>query len=213
MEIKHSILAISSALLLIGCGGGAGGTDDSTAVAGDTNTQNTNNTQINMANPYPAELLSDDDKAIFLKVINDARSVEQNCGTKGIKAAVPTLRWSDELYSASAEHSNDMTQSDTFQHDGSGTDSDWTGVELGSASKVSDRIENNGYSNWQKIGENITAGTSTDTPQEAIDAWLDSDDHCAILMDGGYNEVGMALVTNDNAYYSNYWTQDFGSRQ
>jgi uncharacterized protein YkwD len=207
MKFTYITALIFGTILMVGCGGSSGGTDDPDAADGDTDPQTTT------ANPYPAELLSDNDKAVFLNAINDARSVQQDCGTEGIKTAVPALQWSNALYTASAEHSNDMAQSDTFQHNGSGTDSDWTGVELGRESTLLDRVENNGYSNWQKIGENITAGTNRDTAQEAVDAWLDSDSHCATLMDDGYTEVGMALVTNPNAQYTNYWTQDFGTRQ
>ncbi len=210
MEIKQVIITISTALFIVGCGGG-GGTAETSATDG--NSQNQAPTSaIKTPNPYPAELLTDDEREAFLKVINDARSVEQDCGSKGVYAAAPALKWSDELYSAAAEHSTDMVESDTFQHDGSGTDSDWTGMDIGKASSVADRLENNGYTDWKKIGENITAGTERDTAQEAVDAWLESDVHCAILMSNGYTEVGMAHVEDANAHYTHYWTQNFGSR-
>ena len=213
MKTGHSLIAIFSMLFIIGCGGGSTGgeTSNTNTVEKDTSTQ-TADSQDAISDPYPAELPTDDEKTIFLNVINDARSVEQDCGSKGVYVAASALTWSDELYSAAAEHSNDMALSNTFSHDGSGTDSDWTGMDIGEASKVSDRIENNGYTNWNKIGENIAAGTDRDTAQEAVNAWLDSDGHCAILMNPEYTEVGMAMVENSQSTYTYYWTQNFGNR-
>ena len=209
MKLEYSILAISSILLIVGCGGG--NTTDPSVVSADTAIQTTD-TQSTATNPYPAELMTDDEITAFLKVINDARNVEQDCGTKGVYAAAPALSWNNELYLAAYEHSNDLGVSDTFSHDGSGTDSDWTGMETGTSSTVTERIENNGYTNWNKVGENIAAGTDRDTPEEAVAAWIESDGHCAILMDPGYSEVGMAMVKNSQSTYTYYWTQNFGNR-
>ncbi len=210
MEIKQAIIIISSALFIVGCGGGGVGTETG-AVSDTTSSQNTNS-EIITSNPYPAPYLSDEDKTTYLKVINDARSVRQNCGAKGTFDPVPALKWSEELYNAAAEHSEDMVTSDTFQHDGSGTDSDWTGMDIGKASTVQNRLDNNKYSGWTRYGENIAAGTERDTAQKAIDAWLKSDSHCAILMDPNFTEVGMAHAENIHAHYTHYWTQNFGSR-
>jgi len=210
MEIKKSLLVISSALFIVGCGGGGGGTDTG-AVSDATSSQNANS-DITTSNPYPAPYLSDEDKTAFLKAINDARSVQQDCGTKGIFNPAPALKWSEELYNAAAEHSDDMATSDTFQHEGSGTESDWTGIEFGRASTVQERLENNGYNDWTSYGENIAAGTERNTAQKAVDAWLESDSHCAILMDPKFTEVGMAHAEDAEAIYTHYWTQDFGTR-
>ena len=223
MKIEHSFIVIFSMLFIVGCGGGSTGGDTGNAggsttgssktnvVEGDASTQ-TADAQDVISNPYPADLLTDDKKKIFLDLINDARSVQQDCGSKGVYTAASPLAWSDKLYSTAAEHSNDMAQSNTFSHDGSATDSDWTGMDTGKASKISDRIENNGYTDWRKIGENIAAGSDRDTAQEAVNAWLESDAHCAILMSTEYTEVGMAMVENSQSTYTYYWTQNFGNR-
>jgi len=194
-------------VLFVGCGG-------STTPAADTAVENTalQNSNSSTANPYPAPALTDDERTAYLKVINDARSAEQDCGNEGVFPPAAALAWNDALYNAAYEHSEDMAQSNTFSHDGSGTDSDWTGVELGKSSTVSERLENNGYTNWRKIGENIAAGTNRDTAQKAVDAWLASDEHCANLMDPGYTEVGMAMVKESQSDDTYYWTQDFGKR-
>ena len=91
-------------------------------------------------------------------------------------------------------------------------DMDWTGMDIGKASTVQNRLDNNKYSGWTRYGENIAAGTERDTAQKAIDAWLKSDSHCAILMDPNFTEVGMAHAENIHAHYTHYWTQNFGSR-
>lgn len=207
MKVKHLLISILSMVLFVGCGG-------STAPTADTTVESTapQSSSRSTANPFPAPGLTDDDRTAYLKVINDARSAQQDCGNKGVFPPAAALVWSDALYDAAYEHSEDMAQSNTFSHEGSGTNSDWTGVELGKSSTVQERLENNGYTNWRKIGENITAGTNRDTAEEAVDAWLDSDEHCAILMDPGYTEVGMAMVKESQSDYTYYWTQDFGKR-
>jgi len=198
-----SILFYSMVLIgLIGCGGGGGGSGGSSG-GGSGGTSAT-------PNPYPAPNILDADKQEYLRVINNARAVEQDCGTEGIKPAVPALSWNDELYSAAYEHSNDLAESNTASHDGSGTASDWTGMDLGGKqSTYIERIENNGYS-WRSAGENITMGTTRDTAQKAIDSWLASDGHCANLMSSSYTEVGLAHVEKAGTTYIHYWTQEFG---
>ncbi|MCF6243888.1 MAG: CAP domain-containing protein [Sulfurovum sp.] len=150
----------------------------------------------------------------YLEAINNARAKQQNCGKEGIKKAVNSLVWSDELYAAAYEHSEDLAESNTFSHDGSGTSSDWTAEvkNLGRESILKERIENNGYSSWKTIGENITGGTNQDLAQEAVDAWLKSDGHCANLMNPAYKDVGMAHVEKEGTRYTHYWTQNFGAK-
>jgi uncharacterized protein YkwD len=151
---------------------------------------------------------------MYLDVINTARSESQDCGEYGEKPAVAPVTWSDALYKASYQHSNDLAQSDTFSHTGSGTETDVAAQALhpGEGSSVSERIEYAGYTNWKAYGENIAAGTVMDEAQEAIDAWLDSPGHCANLMSADFTEVGMAHIMNSDSHYTHYWAQDFGKR-
>jgi len=153
-------------------------------------------------------------KQAYLDAINYVRAHEQNCGKYGIKPAVGVLKWNDLLYKAALEHSNDLAKTDTFSHDGSGKASDITAKnkQLGRGSKVGERIEYNGYTNWRSYGENIAAGTSMDQAQEAINVWVASDGHCKNLMNPNFTEVGMAQVYNQDSHYLHYWTQDFGKR-
>ncbi len=153
-------------------------------------------------------------KKVYLDTINAVRAESQDCGVYGVKPAVPALQWNDLLYKAALEHSNDLAKIDTFSHDGSGKSTDITAqkTQLGRGSKVGERIEYNGYTNWRAYGENIAAGTSMDEAQEAIDVWVESDGHCKNLMNPNFTEVGMAEVYDENSHYSHYWTQDFGKR-
>ena len=153
-------------------------------------------------------------KQLYLDVINEARSKSQDCGTHGVKPAVPALKWSDSLYKASYQHSNDLAQTNTFSHTGSGKVSDKAAQALhpGKGSDVGERIEHAGYKNWRAYGENIAAGTVMEEAQEAVDGWIKSPGHCVNLMSPNFAEVGMAHVLKSDSHYTHYWTQDFGEK-
>lgn len=145
----------------------------------------------------------------YLTVINDARAVARTCGVHGSFSAVSAVSWSDKLYKAAYEHSQDLAETNTFSHDGSGTVYDWSGYTLSKKSSMVDRVATYGYS-WSRLSENITAGASTNTAQEAVDSWLVSDDHCENIMDANVTQVGLALSSKQGTTYTNYWTQNFG---
>lgn len=147
----------------------------------------------------------------YLTTINNARTVARSCGVYGNFPAVAAVSWSDKLYKASYEHSQDMTESNTFDHDGSGTVSDWTGYPLGQKSTMAQRVATYNY-NWSRLSENITAGTFRNTVQKAMDSWITSDGHCKNIMDPNVTEVGLALSSKQGTTYTNYWTQKFGRR-
>ena len=194
-----------------------------------TNVDNTPSTEdpvsIVISTDFEAPVLSESLKQDYLDAINDARDIAQDCGSEGTKSAVPPLAWNDELYSVAAEHSVDLaawnngvvTEAEAitrFSHDGSGTVSDWTAQkqELERGSTTRERVDNSGYK-WQASGENIAAGTTTDTAVAVVQQWLDSPPHCANLMSSNYTEVGMAMVEDANSFYIHYWTQNFGKPQ
>lgn len=156
-----------------------------------------------------SSLISQRDKEEYLSVINTARLEGRTCGSYGYFPAVDPVAWSDKLYKASYEHSNDLAKSNTFAHDGSGTEFDITGYSKGKKSTFSERITAQGYQ-WRNISENISAGTSRDTAQEAVDSWIESPGHCKNLMNAQVKDVGMAKVENTESQYTNYWTQNFG---
>jgi uncharacterized protein YkwD len=146
----------------------------------------------------------------YLNIINQARSRNQTCGSRGYFTATTSLRWSDKLYSSAYEHSYDMATSNTFSHEGSGEVSDLTGVREGGKSIVPERLESYGYK-WNRYAENIGAGTDIETSEKIVSQLLASDGHCANIMNPLLKEVGMAMVKNSNTKYVYYWTQNFGT--
>ena len=148
----------------------------------------------------------------MLVAINKARSVARDCHDGlGLVAAVQPLTWNNELYAAAYEHSNDMAQSNTFDHYGSGTASDITGSNNNEKSYFNDRIRANEYLNYRIIGENIAGGHAS--MEEVMEAWLNSPAHCTNIMNGAFKEIGVAVVTNKNSEHGIYWTQSFGAKK
>jgi uncharacterized protein YkwD len=161
----------------------------------------------NSDNGHLIPAISGADKQKFLSLINNARSQGRTCGSYGYLPAVPAVTWSDKLYKAAYEHSQDLAVSHTFSHSGSGTESDWSGFALNKQSNVADRLANYNYS-WNSYGENIAAGQTT--AEVAMNGWLDSAGHCKNIMSDSVTQVGMAKKTNLDAPYRHYWTQNFG---
>jgi len=149
-------------------------------------------------------------KKAYLKAVNDARSHNQTCGSKGLFVATTPLLWSDKLYKSSYEHTQDLIKSETFSHIGSGTKSDWTGYTLHKKSNFQERIETYNYK-WKFIGENLGGGTIIDTPEKMVEGWLSSDNHCINLMSPNYTEMGMSMIIDEASLYTHYWTQNFGT--
>ena len=179
-------------------------------------------------NPYPAPPVSEEEISHLLHVINVARAEGQDCGKidsngmpvkdsnghyvyDGSNIIAPTtpLKWNDALYTAAYEHSDDLAKSDTASHSGSGTLSDWTGMDMDRRSTFVDRARNNGYQ-FINLGENISMGTYRDNIEKAVKSWLKSPGHCVNLMNPSYTEVGVGYVSKEGTTYGNYWTQVLG---
>jgi len=180
--IKQTVLATVATFAIIGCDGSNGTS--------------------NAVKPYDAPPISELDKNAYLSAVNGARSVGRSCGGLYYPPAKP-LAWNTALYTASYEHSEDMSVTKYFEHQGSGTASDWTSQiqELGRGSESNDRATNNGY----KVGaldENIAEGYTA--LNEVMNAWLKSSSHCEAIMSPVVNDFGMARV-------GVYWTQLFAN--
>jgi len=146
----------------------------------------------------------------YLKAVNSARSEPQDCGEAGSFAATTKLTWNSKLYAAAYEHMQDLIESQTFEHEGSGTESDWTGYALGKKSDFIERAENHGYK-WSRLAENLGGGTHLSQAEEMVQGWLESDHHCANLMNPNFTEVGMVMLKDEEAKYTHYWGQEFGT--
>ena len=71
-----------------------------------------------------------------------------------------------------------------------------------------------GYSSWD-YGENISWGSSyMGEPENRFDAWMNSDDHKANILNKDYREIGIGARTGSYENNSgNMYTVDFGTRQ
>jgi len=118
------------------------------------------------------------------------------------------LAWNDELYLAAYEHSQDMpSMGKDVTHEGSGGPTDHTAEvnHPGEPSTFDERVKTNGYT-YALLFENLTVGTDTDTPEKAVDAWLNSAGHCKDLMNQEVTDMGMSHVEVPESHYIHYWT-------
>ncbi len=129
----------------------------------------------------------------MLALVNEARAVPRNCGSRSYPAAAP-VRWNDKLAEASRSHAEDMARYGYFSHQ----DRDHSGP--------AQRVERAGY-NYRTIGENIAAGPTT--AQRAVAGWLKSPSHCANLMNPAYTEMGAAFAVSAQSGSGIYWVQTF----
>ncbi|AFZ03544.1 CAP domain-containing protein [Calothrix sp. PCC 6303] len=117
-----------------------------------------------------------------------------------IQAGLKPLSLNAKLNQSASTHSQDMAEKDYFNHTGS------------DGSRVSDRIYNAGY-HYSLASENIAAGQYS--PEEVVQAWMDSPTHRANIMSADYQEIGVGYyyLENDtgNVNYNHYWTTDFGT--
>jgi uncharacterized protein YkwD len=195
-------LLIMSIFLITGCGGSTS-SDSSIIKSSESSFSN-----LNSAEQVSLNLLNTNQQKL-LDAINKERSQSKTCGNKGIFPSVPDLTWSHELYASALEHVADLAYSNTFSHNGSGTEYDLTGN--GRPSKFYERIVANGYANYFSVGENIAGGQRS--LEEVMKAWMASPGHCVNIMKSTYTEVGVAIVIKDDSTYQVYWGQNFGSKR
>jgi len=171
MTTKKLIFTTSFLFFLTGCGsgGGDGGTVPDTSVL--TPVSGTLQTQI-------------------LAYANEARSQSRNCGSKGSFNSTTAVSWNSKLKVAAQEHSDDMHDNMT-----SGTISH-TGTD---GSSTDERVTEAGYT-WSHVGENIYYGEGAlNSAHQAVTAWMNSDGHCANIMNKDFTEIGAAQN-------GEYWT-------
>ncbi len=215
---KKIYLFIITIVTIVGCGSEA--TSTSTSTSDTSNSNNLNfiypvkpETPLNVVNVSSEEEnilnnISQNAQAL-LDAINKERASTHTCGDRGTFGPIQPLVWNTQLHAAALEHALDLSISNTFSHDGSGTASDITGN--GTPSKFYERIVRNGYSNYYSVGENIAGGQ--ETLEKVMKAWMASPGHCENIMKSTYTEVGVAIVKNSNDTYPIYWVQNFGSKR
>ncbi|MCH8550884.1 MAG: CAP domain-containing protein [Natronospirillum sp.] len=138
-----------------------------------------------------------EDREELLRLVNEARESGYTCGDTTYEPAEP-LSWHCTIESAARGHSKDMVSNDFFSHTGS------------EGSQPSQRLDNEGYTGWTAVGENIAAGQPT--PAAVVQGWLDSPGHCSNIMNPAFEDMGVAHELASDAQYSIYWTQKFGAQ-
>jgi uncharacterized protein YkwD len=184
-----SILAVFFLLILTACGSGGDGNGNVTDPGGSVIPPQGGNEP----DPGVADIRDE-----FLRAVNHARSAKRICGDSPFGPA-PPVSWSGSLAMAAYLHSEDMAFNNFFNHTGS------------DGSSPGQRISLQGYP-WMTCGENIAVGFPT--VSSLIEAWLESERHCRILMEPSFTEIGagysIGRFKGNSA--AHYWTLDLAYR-
>lgn len=129
-------------------------------------------------------------KQKLLDLVNEVRTTGCDCGGTYF-GPVDSVRWNALLEQAATNHSIDQFLNDTLTHVGS------------NGSTLADRLLVVGYK-YQTAGENVAFGYQTEAA--VVQGWIDSPGHCRNIMNGEFEEMGVARVDD-------YWTQVFGVQQ
>ncbi len=103
----------------------------------------------------------------------------------------------EQLKAAALEHTIEMACNAYFDHTGLTGDSPF------------DRIENQGY-RYSVAGEDLYVGSGRyNTPEQAVQSWLDSQGHREVLLYPDFTQVGISYRYNPNTDYGGYYTAVF----
>lgn len=126
-----------------------------------------------------------------VELINAARASGRYCGGIWYPPA-PPLRTDPKLLRAARVHARSMARKDYFGH-----------INLrGNTPEF--RIGKQGF-RFSAAGENIAAGQPT--LEIAVDRWLASPHHCAVIMNPDFTHTGVASAPDE--VYTRYWVQTF----
>jgi len=131
-----------------------------------------------------------------LEIVNQVRATGADCHSKGMFGATSPLTMNPALRCAARKHSADMAARNFFDHTNPDNESPW------------DRMGKAGYGGYSNAGENIAAGSPD--AQGTMNQWMDSDGHCANIMNPGFKEIGVGYSTGGQ--YGHLWTQVFGAK-
>jgi len=120
-----------------------------------------------------------------LQVLNLVNEQRANYG-------LSALKYSTVLEAVAYSHSKDMAQNNYFSH-----------TNLSGQSPF-DRMRAAGIS-YRSAAENIAAGQRT--PQEVVNAWMNSAGHRANILNSSVTEMGVGIYSGGS--YGVYWTQLF----
>lgn len=133
-----------------------------------------------------------------LLLVNEFRAQPADCGVEGQFEPAAPLTMNPILRCSARLHSLDMFERGFFDHDTP------DGVDPFQRMAEAGFVGSGG-------GENIALGQRS--PEEVMDAWMESDGHCANVMRAAFDTIGVgfhpgAAMRGGN---SNYWTQNFGA--
>lgn len=159
--------------------------EKATPVTNNNNTKapsNSNNQQVEAPVKTPATNVSQS-VSEFEKQVVDLTNAER------AKAGLKPLEMHSPLMGVARAKSEDMAKNNYFSH---------TSPTFGSPF---DQIKSAGIS-YRSAGENIAQGQRT--PQQVVQAWMDSPGHRQNIMNASYTHIGVGFV--EDGYY---WTQQF----
>jgi uncharacterized protein YkwD len=132
-----------------------------------------------------------------------AQSVLASINSVRAKAGCGPLKLNKALMAAADGHARNMAEQDFFSHkDKSGRG-------------ITGRVRNQGY-RYGLVAENIAAGQ--ESPNEAVQAWLDSPGHRKNILNCKFRDTGIAMVyqpddkplRGQRMSLRYYWVQVFG---
>jgi uncharacterized protein YkwD len=140
----------------------------------------------------PAEARPSDTVVEVMSMIN-AQRLAHGCAP---------LQYDEKLAQAAERESRDMATKHFYSH----TEPDGTTPGI--------RVKEAGYT-YQMIGENIDV--NTDSPQDAVTAWLNSPGHLANILTCAFKQTWIAVVDQEDdapvsgvpSVFKAYWTQVF----
>lgn len=179
----------------------AGAPDESTAAPADTGTSNEVPVGEHCAAVAEWDPAWSQWEEEVLLLVNEVRAVGADCGAEGEFGPAEPLAMDAILRCSSRLHSLDMFERDYFDH----TNPD--GLD------PFDRMEQAGFSG-SYMGENIAYGQRT--PEEVMQAWVDSDGHCSNIMNPNYTLLGVGYYPGADSWRDgnqHFWTQNFGAPQ
>lgn len=115
------------------------------------------------------------------------QQVVQCINLERVQHGLPTLRVSPALVTSARAHSADMGQRKYFDHN-------MPGGETWQARVIRSGYTLRGYRIW-KAGEDIYWGAGLkSSPVAAVDAWMHSASHRAVILAKGFRDIGVGAV-------------------
>lgn len=133
-----------------------------------------------------------------LQRLNATRAGGVMCNRASTPMHAAPLAWNPQLAAVAAAQANDMARLDQMSHH------DSRQRDLG------ERLDEMGY-RYSAAAENVAVGYAS--LDDVVDAWLDSESHCANLMSAKVAELGLACSdgTADDSGTGRYWTLVLGA--